>query len=134
MKAILIDIALGILIIIAILLAEFIVTLPFGPPGGTDSADLARVINRELLLTALPAGLITFAFAHLRKTNTKQSAIRRSVIWMVMILLNFLLIGIGNQNLAEIFGTAGIYALLACAFAGPLVYWWLTSRKKHLPV
>lgn len=134
MKTILNNVLFGILIIILIAISEFIVTIPFGMPGDVNSADLAKIINRELLLTALPAGIITFAFAHLLKTNTRQSAIRRSIIWMVMILLNFLLIGIGNQNLAEIFGTAGLYALLACAFAGPLVYWWLTSRKKHLPV
>ena len=133
MKTFLKDVLFGILIIILITLAEFIVTLPFGTPGDVDSAGLATFINRELLLTALPAGLITFAFAHLLKTNTRQAALRRSIIWMVMLLLDFLMIGIGNQNLEEIFGTAGIYALLACAFAGPLVYSWLKSRKKHLP-
>ncbi len=133
MKTILKDIAFGILIIILITLAEFIVTLPFGTPGDVDSAGLAMIINRELLLTALPAGLITVAFAHLLKTDTRQAAVRRSNIWMLMILLNYLIIGIGNQNLEEIFGSAGIYALLACAFAGPLVYSWLILRKKHLP-
>lgn len=133
MKTTVKDIVMGILIIILTTVAEFIVTLPFGTPGDIDSATLTKFINRELLLTALPAGLVTFVFAHLLKTTTQQVALRRSITWTVMILLNFLLIGIGNQNLAQIFGTPGIYALLAFAFAGPLVYSWVTSRKKNAP-
>ena len=133
MKTAVLDSVFGILIIIAITIAEFIVTLPFGMPGDVDSVGFARIINRELLLTALPAGLITFAFAHLRKTNNRQSAVRISIIWTVMIFLNYLLIGVGNKNLREIFGTAGIYTLLACACVGPLAYYWIFLRRKQQP-
>lgn len=39
-----------------------------------------------------------------------------------MLALNYIVIGFGNDNLPLIFGAIGIYVLLLCAFAGPILY------------
>lgn len=121
MKSIAKDVLFGILIMIVITIFEFIVTLPFGEPGELSRDGYAYFINRELLLTALPAALVTFLFTRLLKTKSKSDALRRSIVWTLIVFLNYLSIGIGNNNLGEIFRTFGIYILLVCAFAGPVL-------------
>lgn len=39
-----------------------------------------------------------------------------------MIGLYFLLVGMGNGNIAELFGAYGLYLLFLCAFFGPLIF------------
>jgi hypothetical protein len=104
------------------------VTLPFGEPSELSQATYSQFINRELLLTALPALLVTLMFAGLLKTKNKSDALKRSITWTVFLTLNYLLIGIGNDNFKLIFGNIGIYILLGCSFMGPIVY----SKIKHL--
>jgi hypothetical protein len=79
-------------------------------------------MNREFLLTALPAGIVTFIFTWLLKTKHKADSKRKAVIWAVILALYYVIIGLGNGNLLEIFSTLGIYILLACAFIGPVAY------------
>lgn len=122
MKRRLLDILFGIIIVIVVTALEFAVTLPFGAPEVSGFADYASLISMELLLTALPAALTTFIFAWLLKTRSRSDAVLRSAIWTAALALYYFLIGIGNGNLREIFGTPGVYALLICAFAGPLVF------------
>lgn len=128
MKRIIKDALFGLLIIIVITILEFIVTIPFGEPAQQFTNEVwAKFINRELLLTALPAALTTFVLARHLKTKTKADAIRRGIIWSTMLALNYILIGIGNKNFELIFGGIGIYILLACTFAGPVIY----AKVKH---
>ena len=119
---------LKILIVIIITILELLVTLPFGRPGELDSKEYSQFVNRELLLTTLPAFVVTFLFAWLLKTRGMSGAIRRSSIWTIIILINYLLIGIGNNNITIIFSTLGIYMLLLGAFLGPMGY----AKIKHL--
>jgi len=129
LKTIIKDALFGILIIIVITILEFIITIPFGEPvEQIDRTMLANFINRELLLTALPAFLTTFVFAGLLKTKIKADSIRRGIIWAGILALNYILIGIGNDNFELIFSKIGIYVLLACSFAGPVLY----AKVKHL--
>jgi len=128
MNKIFINILFGILAIIIITVFEFLITLPFGDPGGLASGDYSSFINRELLLTAVPAAVTTFVLSWLLKTKSKSDSLKKAAIWTIMIALSYLLIGIGNDNLSEIFVTIGIYVLLVCAFAGPVIY----ATIKHL--
>ena len=73
------------------------------------------LINREFLMTALPAALITFAFSFLLKTKSRKEAIRRGMAWTGVFVLMYILIGIGNhvvkraherEGLGEVRGTA----------------------------
>ena len=79
MKAIIQDVLTGLLIFVLYGL-EFAVTLPFGEPGG-ESGDLAAYLNREFLLTAIPAAILTYTAAMVTKVPTIVSAYRKSSIW-----------------------------------------------------
>ena len=122
MKKILLDILFGILTIISVTVLEFLVTLPFGEPTNLSSEGYSSFMNREFLLTALPAGIVTFMFTWLLKTKLKSDSLRRSAIWTAMLALYYVLIGFGNDNFLEIFSTFGVYILLVFAFAGPIIY------------
>lgn len=129
MKSIVKDVLFGVLIVIVVTLLEFVVTIPFGLPAEDIGRDeWAAIISRELLITAIPAFLTTFVFALLLKTKSKAEAIQKAVFWTSILCINYLVMGVGNDNLGLIFGTIGIYVLLICAFAGPLVY----AIAKHL--
>jgi len=117
------DVLFGVLIIIVITFLEFIVTIPIGEPlEEADTKTWASIINRELLLTALPVFFTTFFFTWKLNTKSKSDAVRRGVIWTVIITLYYMIIGLGNNNFQLIFGKIGIYILIACSFAGPVFY------------
>lgn len=129
MKRIIKDALFGLLVIIAVTILEFIVTIPFGEPAQQITDEVwTEIINRELLLTAIPAALTTFAFTGFMKTKSKEDAIRRGIIWTIMMALNYAFIGIGNNNFKLIFGGIGIYILLVCTFIGPVIF----TKVKHL--
>ncbi len=125
-----IDLLFGVLVIILVTICEFLVTLPFGDPNLQDQAEMAKFINLELLLTALPALGVTWLLAWLLKTATLADALRRSIIWTAMLALSFLAIGIGNSTLQPIYGNIGIYVLLAGCLAGPLMPRIIRRRTK----
>ena len=55
-------------------------------------------------------------------TKDRAAALQHSIFWTSVLFLNYLVIGYGNGNLGAIFGTVGIYVLLACTFLGPVAY------------
>lgn len=125
------DALMGAAIIIVITLLEFIVTLPFDwSPLPESMADPAwkAMINKQLLLTVIPAGLTTFCFAWLLKTRIRRDAVRRAVVWGGMGLFNYIFIGFVNGNMNLIFGSLGIYLLLLAMWAGPLAAYSLYQR------
>lgn len=73
-------------------------------------------------------GRVNFTKNLLLKTKSKAEALKRSGLWTAMIGFLYLIIGIGNDNYRVLFGNAGMYILLACAFAGPNLY----AKIKHL--
>ena len=121
MKAIIKDVLSGLLIFVLIMVLEFAVTLPFGEPGG-GSGDLAAYLNREFLLTAIPAAILTYTAAMVTKIPTIYSAYRKSIIWTAVVLGLYTIIAVGNDNLGPIFGSYGFYLLLLGVFLGPVLY------------
>lgn len=86
-RVVLKDVLFGVLIIIVITILEFIVTILIQEPiEQIDMETWANIINRELLLTALPAFFTTFFFTWKLKTKSKSNAIKRGVIWTVVIV------------------------------------------------
>lgn len=122
MKKMVKDVLYGFLVVIVITLCEFIVTIPFGLPDMVNQVDYIEFMNREFLLTALPALFVTYGFAWMLKTKIMNEAMQRSIIWTLLVLLNFVMIGLGNNNISEIFKTFGIYVLLIGTFIGPILY------------
>ena len=121
MKAIIKDILLGLLIFVLIMVLEFAVTLPFGEPGG-ESGDLAAYLNREFLLTAIPAAILTYTAAMVTKIPTIAIAYRKSIIWTAVVLVLYTIIAVGNDNVGPIFGSYAFYLLLLGVFLGPVLY------------
>jgi hypothetical protein len=118
MKKLLINLLWGFPILIAVQLCEFAVTLPFGDPGG----NLSKYLTYEFLLAAIPAGVVTFAFAAITKTKAKADALMKSITWTAFVTLCYLVIGIGNGTFQPIFGNFAFYIFIFCIFAGPMVY------------
>jgi hypothetical protein len=113
----------GVLIIVVTLIFEFLVTLPFTEVASEiDRARWAFLINRELLLTAFPAALITYTFTWLLKTKSRKDALRKGIIWTCVLAFYYILISIGNGSFDLMFGNIGVYVLLVCAFAGTASY------------
>ncbi|CZQ88853.1 hypothetical protein [Trichococcus collinsii] len=127
MKAIIKDVLSGLLIFVLIMVLEFAVTLPFGEPGG-ESGGLAVYLNREFLLTAIPAAILTYMAAMVTKVPTIVSAYRKSIIWTTVVLGFYSIIAVGNDNVGPIFGSYGFYLLLLGVFLGPILY----SKFKRL--
>jgi Fe2+ transport system protein B len=121
MKAIIKDVLSGLLIFVLIMVLEFAVTLPFGEPSN-ESGDLAVYLNREFLLTAIPAAILTYTAAMVTKVPTIVSAYRKSIIWTVVVLGLYTIIAVGNDNVGPIFGSYGFYLLLLGVFIGPILY------------
>ena len=121
MKAIIKDVLTGLLIFVLIMVLEFAVTLPFGDPG-SESGELAAYLNREFLLTAIPAAILTYLAAMVTKVPTIVSAYRKSTIWTAVVLIFYTIIAVGNDNVGPIFGSYSFYLLLLGIFLGPILY------------
>jgi hypothetical protein len=130
------DALFGAAIVIIITILEFLVTVPFfsGPfPDTMTDADWKRLINMELLLTVVPAGITTFFFAWILKTRSREDARRRALVWGGMGFFNYMFIGFTNGNLHLIFGGLGVYALTAAMLAGPLLYFFIHQKRFPAP-
>jgi membrane protease YdiL (CAAX protease family) len=126
------DALIGAAIIIIITVLEFLVTVPFlsGPlPENLTDADWKALINMELLLTAIPAGMTTFFFAWVLKTRNRVDAQRRSLVWGGMGFFNYMFIGFVNGNLHLIFGSPGVYVLTLAMLAGPMLYYYIHQKR-----
>lgn len=121
MKAIIKDVLSGLLIFVLIMVLEFAVTLPFGEPG-VESGELAAYLNREFLLTAIPATILTYLAARVMKVTTLANAYRKSIIWTAVVLGLYTIIAVGNDNVGPIFGSYSFYLLLLGVFLGPILY------------
>ena len=131
MKKYLIDILFGLMLIVLTLAVQFIVTMPFDEIA--DSQDPERwkqLINRELLLAALPMLLITFFLAKPRRTLTLSEGALRGGVWGLCILVFYVAIGNLNGSVGMIFTSLGLYILVACVVAGPMLQGLLAQRKK----
>jgi hypothetical protein len=129
MKKIAKDVLHSILILLVIIILDIMFTRPFDLPWKTSSEDYINFMNRELLFTAFPVGLVTFVFEWQLKTQNKYDAIRRSIIWTIVIFLNYFHMGSENSKLEELYSTYGLYVLLIYSFAGPLIYVKLNNLK-----
>ena len=126
------DALFGAAIVIIVTVLEFLVTVPFlsGPfPDTMTDADWKALINMELLLTALPAGMTTFFFAWIRKTHEFEDARRRALVWGGMGFFNYMFIGFTNGNLHLIFGSPGVYVLTLCMLGGPMLYYYIHRKR-----
>lgn len=80
-------------------------------PGQSETGS-SYLISIQSLLSALPAGLLSYWLAkRIRPATWKQGA-RTGLIWAVAQMGLFLFIGYFNQTLPLIFEAAGFYVLM----------------------
>lgn len=114
-------IGMGLLLFAITLMVEMLVTLPFGAPTSEDPDIIRQLLVWEFLLSAIPAGLLTYAAARMMKLTEKSDLILASVVWTVIHVLLMLLIAVGNDRFNLIFGSYAFYVRLACIFIGPML-------------
>lgn len=76
----------------------------------------------SLFLTLFAAALIPFLFAWLFKTKTKNDSLKRSIMWSLVLVIWYLLIGLMNGTAVDIFTSYYFYFVLVSYFSGPLIY------------
>lgn len=129
MKDIAKNAAVAILVTVLIVIAEFLVTLPFGEPEFTVPESYRHYVNLEYLLTAIPAFFISAGISRLMKTVSKRDSLRRGLTWAAVLALTDTVIGIGNENFFILFGTFGIYLKYICTAAGPALFQYLRKAR-----
>lgn len=112
----------GLLVLIAIMICNFLLISHYGDPAGLSSEQYVQYMNKQFLLTALPAALVTFLLTGLLQTKTKEAALQHSIIWTIIVALYYIITCLVNNTFLLIIANRGIYALLFCIFTGPILY------------
>lgn len=127
------NIGFGLLLLISTLLIEFLVTLPFGSPWDTYSPSTIpqdlyiNYLNLEFFLTALVLFFLLFLLYHLLHYSI-QTLKEASILWSLMLLAFYLLIGFGNQNLSIILQSIGFYLLVSTPLLAFFLYFQRTKK------
>lgn len=114
MKRFVVNVLWGLLVFIGVMVAESLVTLPF-PAGQDPTPDLTL----EFGLTAPLAFLVSWLLARALRTSLRD-AVLRGVVWAAVVLVVYLLIGLGN-------GTLGLFVVwtfplvVVAVLLGPIV-------------
>lgn len=127
MRRYLVDAAVGLGLFALIMLAEFAVTLPFGFDPA-DDAGRSAALTWEFALAAPCALLLSFLLARARHTSDVHDGARRGLIWLVVVVLLYGAIAVGNGT-QVIFSTWTFYLLLACVAVGPTLAGQTTRRS-----
>ncbi|MGI6326815.1 MAG: hypothetical protein ACOX1U_07665 [Saccharofermentanales bacterium] len=105
------------------LLASLFLHLP------ADQGETWR-LSITFLIAALPVFALTFFLARLMKTNSKKSALKQALQWLIVQLVLFILIALGQKKIANLLAAPGFYVVLAFVFIGPLLHFRSISDKK----
>ena len=125
MKDLLFGIVIVIEIFIVLIILEIIILIQYVEPS---YETMYPTWDAEMLLTALIVLGTTYGLTGRLKTKSMAEALKRGLIWTCIITLSFILIGLRTDELGLYFERIGIYALLFCAFSGPVIY----AKMKHL--
>ena len=129
MKKTAIDILYGVLVYIGIVAIQILSALPFRDPFSGESPLLRINENYEYLIAVIPILLWTVIVTWISKIQSKSDALRKAIIWTVMVALLDFILGLLNNTLSLTFGVWTYYIALIAVFLGPLVYLRLTSPR-----
>ena len=129
MKKVLADAGFGLLVSIVLAVCQILVAFLFEDPFSSNVAPEATT-NYEMLICAVLAIPVSMMFAWLSRTKSSADALRKSVVWTLMLAFVNLVMGIidmsdFNGTFTFAFGSLrfwGFYPLLAGVFSGPLLY------------
>lgn len=129
MKKAAIDILYGVLVYIGIVAIQILSALPFRDPFSVESPSLRINQNYEYLIAVIPILIWTVIVTWISKIQNKSDALRKAIIWTVVVVLLDVLLGMLNNTLSLTFGVWTYYVALVAVFLGPLVYLRLTSPR-----
>ena len=129
MKKTVIDILYGILVYIGIVAIQILSALPFRDPFSGESPLLRINQNYEYLVAAIPILIWTVIVTWISKIQNKSDALRKAIIWTVVVVLLDIALGLLNNTLSLTLGVWSYYIALIAVFLGPLVYLRLTSPR-----
>jgi len=142
MKRIAMDLGLGLIVYLAVYICAILIAFIFRDPfTGPGFGERIGSMNYEFLITAIPALLITMGITWISRIKLRSDALRKSIVWTILILLIDMVFAVINavdvgefswSTLDKTFVNSlccwGYYILLAAVFAGPLLY----SKIKQL--
>lgn len=129
MKKLLIDIGIGFSVVVLVVIIWAVTPdsmlariggIP-GPYYRLNEAQMTQAINLEFLYGAILALVITVVFALAAGVRGRREGVRRGIVWASVAAVCYLIMGIGGGTLGQIFGSLGVYALVAATALGPIV-------------
>ena len=129
MKKTVIDILYGVLVYIGIVAIQILSALPFRDPFSGESPLLRINQNYEYLVAAIPILIWTVIVTWISKIQNKSDALRKAIIWTLVVILLDVSLGLLNNTLSLTLGVWSYYIALIAVFLGPLVYLRLTSPR-----
>ena len=129
LKKTVIDILYGILVYIGIVAIQILSALPFRDPFSGESPLLRINQNYEYLVAAIPILIWTVIVTWISKIQNKSDALRKAIIWTLVVVLLDVALGLLNNTLSLTLGVWSYYIALIAVFLGPLVYLRLTSPR-----
>lgn len=129
MKKTVIDILYGVLVYIGIVAIQILSALPFRDPFSGESPLLRINQNYEYLVAAIPILIWTVIVTWISKIQNKSDALRKAIIWTLVVVLLDVALGLLNNTLSLTLGVWSYYIALIAVFLGPLVYLRLTSPR-----
>jgi len=91
------------------------------PTHWPTEAEMAQLVNLEFLYGAILALVITVVFALAAGVRGRREGVGRGIVWASVAAVCYLIMGIGNGTFGQIFGSIGVYALVAATALGPIV-------------
>lgn len=129
MKKTAIDILYGLLVYVGIVAIQILSAIPFRDPFSGESQSLRINQNYEYLIAAIPILIWTVIVTWISKIQNKSDALRKAIIWTVVVVLLDVVLGLLNNTLSLTLGVWSYYIALVAVFLGPLVYLRLTSPR-----
>lgn len=119
------DILWGLALVVFNQIAMLLVSSFFDPNSGNTDPTVAQAIASLTINaagTALLMGIAAFFLTGFLKTTRMAEAYRRGILWTLVLIGFYLLIGFGNQTLEIILKTPTAYLMYLLTFLGPVLY------------
>jgi hypothetical protein len=122
MKRVLVDVVIGFVIAIGILLMQK-AGLAFLSIGIEEDAPIHQTLdNVTFLIAGLASGLFGFLLGLFEKTNPDKKGLYSGLVWAGMVILVFLVRGITQSTIHDIFTAYGFYVAVTLTALGPVIF------------
>lgn len=81
-----------------------------------------EMMARSLMWMTVPALLLAFLFAWLRRITIRNAALRLSIVWTVLLFVLYAIAALGSGIFTVLLSSVSFYLFLAAIFLGPILY------------